>query len=71
MCRRRPGRGLNQVADQTAEGEHKAWGAGQGGRGAVDWRGLNRGVVVWTGDTGGDDGGVLDHGRDCGRTADS
>lgn len=71
-CRRRPGGGLYQVADQTAEGKHEAWGTGEGWRSAVDGRGgLNhhgvgddRGVDAWVGDTGGDEGGVV---GDCRR----
>lgn len=51
---------LDQVADQTAEGEEDAWGGGESGRGAVDGgEGLARGGVVWAWDTGGDDGGVV------------
>lgn len=65
MRRRRPGRGLDQVADQAAEGEEKAGGCGEGGRGAMDGGGGlprggvggGRGVVHWLWDTGGDDGG--------------
>lgn len=57
--------GLDQVADQAAEGEEQAWGCGEGGRGAVDGggglprRGVGggRGVVHGVWDTGGDDGG--------------
>lgn len=72
-CQRRSGERLDQVADQTAEGEHEAWGTGEGWRGAVDGNGGlgrcgvgdSRGVDVWVGDTGGDDdGGVV---GDCRR----